>query len=53
MVIFTNDMYKRSPFAKQYDRFNKGVTNISFKLNGEVYPRPTIQRHNSLNTDGT
>lgn len=50
LIVFTSDMYKRSPFARQHDRFNKGIKNITFKLNGEVYPRPTLTRHNSLFT---
>jgi hypothetical protein len=33
LVVFTSDMYKKSPFAKQHDRFNKGVKSISFRLN--------------------
>jgi hypothetical protein len=45
-------MYKKSPFARQHDRFNKGIKDISFKLNGEVYPKPTLTRYNSMNTVG-
>ena len=52
LVVFTSDMYKKSPFARQHDRFNKGIQNLTFKLNSEIYPKPTITRYNSLNTIG-
>lgn len=52
LVAFTSDLYKKSAFARQHDRYNKGIESFTFKLNGEVYPRPSIKRFNSLNTEG-
>lgn len=33
LIAFTSDMYKKSPFARKNDRFNKGIQNVTFKLN--------------------
>jgi hypothetical protein len=51
-IVWTNDLYTHSKFARKNARFNKGFTKVVFKQAGGHYPPNTIEVYNSLNTHG-
>ncbi len=51
-LLFTNDLYKYSPYARKLARYNMGIKNIFFKQAGAQYPPNTNTEHNSLNSFG-
>lgn len=51
-IVFTNDLYKYTPYARKLTRYNKGIKSISFKQAGLEFPKPTMEERNSLTSHG-